>query len=83
MVWRLPARDTKNPVNKPQINADLKRRSAPIRVLLSANPRYMFAPIENAPVNVKAKMVASIRLKVIDDGIKEIFVNTAVTKWPK
>jgi hypothetical protein len=42
-----------------------------------------FAPIEKLAVNVKAKIVESIRLYVIDDGIVDIFVNKAVTKCPK
>ena len=40
-------------------------------------------PMESVHVNVKAKIVASIRLYPIDEEIEESLINTEVTKCPK
>ena len=87
MVWRLPPNAAKNPDNKPATTEALNiRETLNLFFCVSVVARKVlnkFNPIENAPVKVRAKMVESIKLYVIDEGIPESFVKTAVTRCPK
>lgn len=75
IVWKLPAKFNNNAVISPPIIEFFK--------FILDNKRNIFAPIENASVKPEAAIVESIRLNVMLDGKKEIFVNTAVARWPK